>query len=105
MAYIIHKFFNPLTDSQFNFRLSVFFISLFIPVLLFLCLILKYKEVNVSILLVISSVIFFSPYVRTSGYWALEENYGLIINPRLEELNRLKRVVGKTLHDKHMMQN
>ena len=38
LAYIIHKYLNPLTNNQFNYRLSVFFISLLIPLLLFLCL-------------------------------------------------------------------
>ena len=78
LAYIIHKYLNPLTNNQFNYRLSVFFISLLIPLLLFLCLRLRYKKVNILLLSVVTSVVLFSPYVRTSGYWALEENYGIV---------------------------
>ena len=78
LAYIIHKFLNPLTNNQYNYRLSVFLVSLLIPLLLFLCLKLRYKGKNNLLLAVVSSVILFSPYVRTSGYWALEENYGII---------------------------
>lgn len=78
LAYIIHKFFNPLTNNQYNYRLSVFLITLLIPILLFLCLRLKYKQIDILLLSLVSSIILFSPYVRTSGYWALEENYGII---------------------------
>lgn len=78
VIYILHEFLNPFTDNQFKFRISVFFISLLIPVLLFFCLKVKFEKTDNSILLVISSIILFSPYVRTSGYWALEENFGIL---------------------------
>ena len=34
-AYIIHEFLNPFIDTQKNFRISVFVISLIIPILFF----------------------------------------------------------------------
>ena len=78
LIYVLHNFLNPFIDNQFNFRLSVFYISCLIPLLFFICLKIKFEKINNSILLLISSIILFSPYVRTSGYWALEENFGVI---------------------------
>lgn len=80
LIYILHEYFNPLTHNEFQFRLSVFLLSFFIPVLLFLCLKSKFQKENINILVLLTmcSTVLFSPYVRTSGYWALEENFGII---------------------------
>jgi len=78
LSYILQESLNPLIITKYNFRISIFFISLFIPVLLFYCLIIKYKKIDLLLGAVISSAVLFSPYVRTSGYWALEENYGFV---------------------------
>lgn len=77
-AYIIHEFLNPFIYTQENFRKSVFVISLIIPILFFLCLKKKFEKTDNLLLLLISSTVFLSPYFRTSAYWGLEENYGLI---------------------------
>ena len=77
-AYIIHKLFNPFLENEIYFRRSVFIISLVIPVLFYLCLKQKFIKEDKLLLLLISSTIFLSPYFRTTSYWGLEENYGLI---------------------------
>ena len=78
IAYLVHEFFNPFVETKIGFRRSVFAISLILPVLFFLCLKQKFKQTDNLLLLLVSSTIFLSPYFRTSAYWGLEENYGLI---------------------------
>ena len=78
LVYILHKVFNPFTDNIINFRKSVFIISLTSPILFFFCLKQKFKKEDSILLFLISSIIFLSPYYRTSGYWGLEENFGYI---------------------------
>ena len=78
LLYILHKLFNPFAGSEIGYRRSVFIFSLLIPVLFYLCLKLKFKKEDNLLLALIASTIFLSPYFRTSSYWGLEENYGLI---------------------------
>ena len=78
IAYILHKFFNPFINSEINFRRSVFAISLITPVLFYYSLKKKFSSQENLLLLLITSTIFFSPFFRTSAYWGLEENYGII---------------------------
>ena len=77
-AYLMHEFLNPFIETKINFRRSVFLISLIVPVLFFLCLKQRFKQTDNLLLLLVSSAIFLSPYFRTSAYWGLQENYGLI---------------------------
>jgi len=77
-SYILHETLNPFADDKINFRRSVFFISLLVPILFYLCLKQKFnKEANL-LLILLSSTVFLSPYFRTSAFWGLQENYGLI---------------------------
>ena len=78
IPYVFHILLNPFIDSQTQFRISVFFISLLCPIFFFLNLKLKYKNINNSIILLISSLIMMSPYFRTSAFWGLHENYGIL---------------------------
>lgn len=78
IASILHKYLNPFTNDLDKFRLSVFCISLFLPILFFISVNLKYKNDISGIALFVTSILFLSPYFRTSAYWGLEENYGLI---------------------------
>jgi len=77
-AYILHKFLNPFVETQSGYRWTVFIISLILPLLFYLCLKQKFNNQDNLLLILISSIIFLSPYYRTSAYWGLEENYGLI---------------------------
>ena len=78
LLYILHKIFNPFAASEVGYRRSVFFISLAAPVLFYFCLRQKFKKEDNLLLLLVASTIFLSPYYRTSSYWGLEENYGII---------------------------
>ena len=78
LLYILHASLNPFVDNAIAYRRSVFVISLIVPVLFYFCLKQKFKQKDNLLLLLISSTIFLSPYFRTSSFWGLEENYGLI---------------------------
>ena len=78
LSYILHIKINPFINSIDEFRNSVFFLSLLIPVLLFYSLKINFKETNNLTLLFISLIITLSPYFRTSSFWGLGENYSLI---------------------------
>ena len=78
LVYIFHKLFNPFVENEILFKRSVFFISLWVPILFYICLKQKFRKEENLLLLLISTTIFLSPYFRTSSYWALEENFGLI---------------------------
>ena len=78
ILYIFHELFNPFVIDLESFRKSVFIISLTIPILFYFCLKQKFAEQDNLLLLLISSIIFLSPYYRTSAYWGLEENSGLV---------------------------
>ena len=77
-AYIFHKIFNPFVDSEMSLRISVFIISTSLPLLFYFCLKKKFKNEENLLLILVSSTILLSPYFRTSAYWGLGENYGLI---------------------------
>ena len=78
LLYMLHKVFNPFAASEIGYRRSVFLISLTVPALFYFCLKQKFKKEDNLLLLLAASTIFLSPYYRTSSFWGLEENYGLI---------------------------
>ena len=78
ISYILHELLNPFLDNKINFRKSVFSISILLPILFYFCLKQKFRNEENLLLILISSSIFLSPYFRTSAYWGLQENYGLI---------------------------
>lgn len=77
-SYIFHEIFNPFVESEISFRRSVFVISAILPFLFYLCLRKKFKNEENLLLILLSSTILLSPYFRTTAYWGLGENYGLI---------------------------
>ena len=78
LLYILHGLFNPFAETEISYRRSVFAVSLLVPALFYLCLKQKFQEKDSLLLLLVASCIFLSPYFRTSSYWGLEENYGII---------------------------
>ena len=78
LIYILHTVLNPFISDINTYRLSVFCISFSAPLIFYLCLLQKFKEVDKNILFFISSFILLSPYFRTNSYWAGETNYGII---------------------------
>ena len=76
--YVLNKIFNPFTGNINSFQTSISLFSILIPVSFFWGLKLKFKESNIFYLLLISSLIFLSPYFRTSAFWGIEENFGIL---------------------------
>ena len=78
LLYMMHASLNPFVENVIAYRRSVFIISLSVPVLFYFCLKQKFNNKDNLLLILIASTIFLSPYFRTSSYWGLEENYGII---------------------------
>ena len=78
-SYIVNKFLNPFSKNKENFLISIFILNLFLPVIFFLILKKTHKKKNLYLLACFSSIIYLSPYYRTSSYWAGMENYGLLM--------------------------
>ena len=78
LIYMMHTSLNPFVENVIAYRRSVFIISLSVPVLFYFCLKQKFNNKDNLLLILIASTIFLSPYFRTSSYWGLEENYGII---------------------------
>ena len=78
LLYILHVLFNPFIFNIDSYRFTVFCISFSAPLIFYICLTQKFKNVDKTILFFISSFILLSPYYRTSAYWGLEINYGII---------------------------
>ena len=78
LLYILHVSLNPFIDNEITYRMSVFVISLSVPILFYFCLKQKFRQKDNLLLFLVASTVFLSPYFRTSSFWGLEENYGLI---------------------------
>jgi len=78
LIYVLNTYLNPFFFEVENYRRSVFILSLLGPVILFFTLKLKFKDTDLSIILLLSLIILLSPFYRTSAYWSLNENYGII---------------------------
>ena len=79
LLYIIHVYLNPFNYNQDVFRISVFFISFLVPILLFFTIKKNYKKLENNEIIFLSLLVTLSPYFRTSAFWGLSENYALII--------------------------
>jgi len=102
IAYILHVLFNPFIESQYQFRLSVLFISLLCPIFFYFSLKIKYKNINQYVAIFISSLILLSPYFRTSAYWGLGENYGILFLLISYLIFEKKKYLGKNLNFKQL---
>lgn len=78
IAYIFHIYLNPFTENILSFRISVFCISLLLPLFFYIAIKQKFYNSRNFLLIFVSSIILISPFYRTSSYWGLQENYGLI---------------------------
>lgn len=78
LIYVINTLLNPFFFNLEAYRLTVFFISLLGFVFFYFTLKIKFENINKINLLLIASILLLSPFYRTSAYWALNENYGLI---------------------------
>ena len=78
LIYVINELINPFFYEYEKYRVSIFSLSLIGPIILYLCLRIRFPQTNKDLIILLSSLILLSPYYRTSAYWALNENYGLI---------------------------
>jgi len=78
LLYILHILFNPFISNIDLYRISVFSISFLAPLIFYICLTQKFKDIDKTILFFISSFVLLSPYYRTHAYWGMEINYGII---------------------------
>ena len=78
LMYILHVTLNPFLENIYYYRISVFLFSLLGPYFFYLCLKNKYFKDDKTTLILISSIIFLSPYYRSSAFWGLEENYAIV---------------------------
>jgi hypothetical protein len=78
LIYILNKVFNPFVESKVSFIRSIFFFSLLAPLLFYYSLKIKFPKSNSIVLMLLACTILLSPYFRTSSYWGLEENYGIV---------------------------
>ena len=100
-SYIINKFLNPFSKNKENFLISIFILNIFLPIIFFIILKKNYKKQNLYLLACFSSIIYLSPYYRTSSYWAGMENYGLLMmvisyyfySIYLKEVNNKKKYI------------
>lgn len=76
LIYILQSI-NPLIFSQKSFFINVFFISIFCFLIFLIVIKNIYSDQDKLTVLLISSLLLTSPYFRTSGFWALEENYAI----------------------------
>lgn len=77
LPYIINKILNPFFYDYEKYRFIVFIFSLFGPIIFYIFLKLKFSSTDKKILFLMASLIYLSPYFRTSAYWGLNENYGI----------------------------
>ena len=78
LLYIINIYINPFVENIDLYRTSIFIFSLSGPIIFFLCLKEKFSNTNKSILFLISSLLLLSPFYRTTAFWGMEINYGII---------------------------
>ena len=78
LSYILHILFNPFIYNMEVFRLSNLLISSSIPFLLYLSIKENYSSLDSGLALLLSLTVTLSPYFRTTSFWALGENYGII---------------------------
>lgn len=78
LLYIINIYLNPFINDIDNYRFSITIFSLLASYTLFLCIKEKYKNLNFEIILFLSLIILLSPFYRTSSFWGMETQYGII---------------------------
>lgn len=78
LLYIINIYLNPFISDIDNYRFSITIFSLLASYTLFLCIKEKYKNLNFEIILFLSLIILLSPFYRTSSFWGMETQYGII---------------------------
>lgn len=78
ILYILNAKLNPFVFSINSFIKSIFIFSFLGFFIFYYLLKLKFHNIEKKLLILIASCLLLSPYYRTSSFWGLEENYGII---------------------------
>ncbi|MDC6482347.1 hypothetical protein PQY72_02525 [Pelagibacteraceae bacterium] len=79
LIYILNATLNPFSDTKQNYITSIFIFSFLVYLTFIFALKKKYEnELDFKLIFFLSSIILLSPYFRTSSFWGLEENFGII---------------------------
>ncbi len=78
LLYILNLYLNPFLDNIDSYRKSIFLFFSITPIILFLTLKKKFQYQSNYILILISLIVFLSPYFRSSAVWGQEINYGIL---------------------------
>jgi len=78
LLYILNIYLNPFINDIDSYRLSITAFSLFASYILFLCIREKYENIDTEIIGLLSLIILLSPFFRTSSFWGMETQYGII---------------------------
>ena len=78
LHYILLSKLNIFINDKDNVRFFFTCISIFIPLIFYKCLKIKFKKVNLNLLLALSSIIFVIPAFRYSAIWANAQNTSFI---------------------------
>ena len=66
LIYVINELINPFFYEYEKYRVSIFLLSLIGPIILYLCLRIRFPQTNKDLIILLSSLILLSPYYRTS---------------------------------------
>ena len=77
LHHIIYAYTNPFEVGSLFYRLQSCTLSLIVIIFFYLILNLRFK-IKIEEALFLSSILLLSPYFRTSAYWGMTENTGLI---------------------------
>ena len=75
-SHMINAYLNPFSDNIVHFQLSTTIISFTIFFIFAFTLKKAFLNINISDILLTSSVILLLPFFRTSAFWGKNENYG-----------------------------
>ncbi len=78
LHYVLFANVDLILNNIYFTRFFFCFLSILVPILFYFCLKLRFKDSNRNILLILSSVIFFTPGFRYSAIWANDHIFGCI---------------------------
>jgi hypothetical protein len=78
LFHYINILINPYVLNKENFIFYLFLYSFLVPILFFFSIKLNFKYLSNYKIYLIISIIFLSPYFRTSSFWGLQENLAYI---------------------------
>lgn len=72
--FLILNLLNPFNDTEYNYRISNLIFNLSLPLIFYFYLKNLSYQLDQRIIFLLISILFLSPYFRTSSFWAHQEN-------------------------------